>query len=274
MEQLKQQPSTHVKSNSISGEHIVVDVTSDDGVFRSSHANKLIGSVPQKKVNTTKVKSVKPKVSNPLLSNLKCSTKKMFLPYTTNNLIKAYTKISKNSTNIGFGANSEMCLSGICVTNKSLFKKLNKKYKWNLEAIIDATVKDGSSADDEINTIKNFLDDIITSDTAIPKSLIHRLPKKLRGVATIHKNHPLDQLLDAIETLIKETDLEIIGSGAVSKGNRIAGIIDNLNTPIVELGLANNVNPMYDVVLKLLGLYKRAMALKWKLQRTIRRRKL
>jgi hypothetical protein len=155
-----------------------------------------------------------------------------------------------------------MILSVIGINSKSQFKRLSEKYKWNLEAIIDATVKDGSSAESETNTIKEFLEEVTTSDIAIPKALIHRLPKKLKNVATIHKNHQLDQLLDAIETLIAETDLEIIGSGAVSKGNRIVGIIDNLNTPIIELGLANKINPMFDVALKLLGHYKRAMGFK------------
>ena len=244
------------------GEYIIVDITADDGVFDSNHSNRIVGEVPQKKIVTKKDKKEKNTPENPLLKNFKRNKLVAYLSYTTANLIKSYSKISQNATNIGYAANAEMILSVIGITNKPLFKKLSKRYKWNLETIIDATVKDGSSAKSEINTIKEFLEEVTTSDIAIPKALIHRLPKKLRGVATIHKNHPLDQLLDAIETLITETDLEIIGSGAVSKGNRIEGVIDNLDTPIIELGLANTSNPMYDVALKLLSHYKRSMAFK------------
>ncbi len=244
------------------GEYIIVDITADDEVFSCNHSNRVIGNVPQKKVVSKKDKIKRDTPQNPLLKNFKRSKAESFHPYTTANLIRSYNRISNNATNIGYAANAEMILSVIGITNKSLFKKLSKRYNWNLEKIIDSTVKDGSSAKQEINIIKEFLEEVITSDLTLPKSLIHRLPKKMRETATTHKNHILDQLLDAIKTLIDETDIEIVGRGAVSKGNRIEGVIDNLNTPIVTLGLANTSNPMYDVAMKLLGRYKRAMGFK------------
>jgi hypothetical protein len=244
------------------GEYIIVDLAADKGVFTSNHNNRIVGTVPQKDVSTKKDKKGKDTRQNPLLKNLNRNRSVTYLSYSTANLIKSYSKVCLNSTNIGYTANAEMILSVIGITNKSLFKKLSKDYKWSLERVIDSTVKDGTSAESEINTIKEFLDDVTTSNIALPKSLIHRLPKKLRNFATLHKNHVLDQLLDAIETLITETDLEIVGSGAVSKGNRIAGIIDSLETPIHALGLANVGNPYNDVALRLLGHYKRSMAFK------------
>ncbi len=48
----------------------------------------------------------------------------------------------------------------------------------------------------------------------------------------------------------------------MSKGNRVAGIIDSLNTPIVAIGLANANNPMYAIALRLLSSYKKNMAIK------------
>ena len=244
------------------GEYIIADITADDNVFRTKHTSRIVGQVKQKKVNTAKAKPVKQNYTNPLLANLKRNVSKVFLHYTTNNLIKSYNNISKNATNIGYAANAEMILSVIGVTNKSLFKKLSKKYSWSLEKIIDSTVKDGSSAENEIDIIKSFLEEVVESSIPLPKSLVHRLPKKKQSLVTLHNNHPLDQLLDAIKTLIDEADIAIIGRGAVSKGNRVAGIIDGLNTPIAALGLANVGNPMYDIALKLLSRYKKNMAIK------------
>lgn len=244
------------------GEYIIVDITSDDGVIDSSDSNRIVGNVAQKKVFTSKkVKPVKIKRTNPLLVNLIRNTSKMFLPYTTSNLIKAYTAISKNATSIGYAANTEMILSSIGITNKSKFKRLSKKYKWDLEKIIDATVKDGTSADSEMNTIRTFLNEVIDNRIALPSALTHRLPKKKRDKVTLHKAHPLDQLLDAIKTLIDQADLEIIGRGSVGRGNRIAGIIDSLQTPVVELGRMNVDNPMVDVGMKLKSSYNKSMAI-------------
>ena len=166
------------------------------------------------------------------------------IEYNSKNLLRTYTGISRNSSNIGVAANAEMIKSAIGIENVEAFNNLNNLFNWNLERIIDSTVKDGIACDEDMNSIRSMYEFIIENKIEMPKSIIHRLPGKLQDEAVIKEGHLLDQLLDAIKILVDKTDKEIVGRGSVKKGNRIEGWIDRLDIPVIELGLFNLGNKM------------------------------
>lgn len=183
------------------------------------------------------------------------------IEYTIPNLIRAYNSIKDNTTNIGYAANGEMFRSAIKLTDEKLFNELMKRYNWNLERIIDSTVKDGVAAEADMKAVSDMYEFIVERDIPLPKSLVYRLPRKLHDKVLINERHPLDELLEAVKYFIEEADKDILGSGSVTKGNRIKGRIDNLDIPLIEIGRSNLDNPLFEVGLSLLKLYNKNIAI-------------
>ena len=230
-----------------------------------SKPNKLVGAIPQKeyKVLPTTSKNVNSN-SNSLLNKFLQNhsiINEPIVEYSIASMLKTYTRISKNSSNIGRAANGEMLRSAVGIKNQKMFARLFKGFVWDLEKIIDATVKDGTDSSSDMAAIDAMIKYIIANKIELPKSITHRLPEKLFPDATISTKHPLDELLAAIKYLVDKADLDVLGRGAVSKGNRIKGRIDNILTPIVEIGIANLDNPMNDAAMFLLKDYNKQIAI-------------
>jgi len=236
-----------------------------DGIELKGY-NRTIGKVPfKKRVCDKETKEKVLLTGNPLLDRLLSRTNReaetRTINYSAANLIRTYARISRSSANIGVAANAEMLMSAIGITNKTLHKELMKEYNWNLERIIDSTVKDGTDAEEDMAKVHAFFLRVKDDKIAIPKALMSRVPDKMRAEITYAVNHPADQLLEAVEYLIKRADIEVLGEGSVSKGNRIKGLIDELNIPFIEIGRANMNNPMTDIAVNLMKQYNKGMAI-------------
>lgn len=225
--------------------------------------NTLNGTIPLKKIADKKsIEEIQTgnKLFDKYLSHQKVVEDKS-VSYTIDNLLKSYTLISKNSTNIGTAANAEMQRSAVGIIDKQLMKQLLFKYSWNLERVIDSTVKEGVNSSEDIDAVESMYEKIISCKIPVANSLVHRFPKSLRKELTISKEHPLDELLEAIKLIIQHTNREILGEGSVSKGNRIKGYIDKIDIPISKIGLANIDNPMTEISEELLRKYNMSMAI-------------
>ncbi|MAT59918.1 MAG: hypothetical protein CMF23_18240 [Ignavibacteriae bacterium] len=224
--------------------------------------NKIINIIPPKKVSKPKEEKQE-STGNKLFDAYLKESKKEEEPisYTRDNLLRTYTKISANSANIGTAANGEMHRSAIGITNKSLMKSFMKAFNWNLERVIDSTVKEGISSSEDMEAVSLMIEKIIDDKIPTAKSLVHRFPEKKQPLVTVAEDHPLDEMLDAIKILIKHTDKEILGEGSVSKGNRVKGYIDRIEVPITEIGIANIENQMIDAAQTHLKSYNRSMAI-------------
>jgi hypothetical protein len=154
-----------------------------------------------------------------------------------------------------------MIRSAIGITKPKLSSKLMKLFNWNLERVIDSTVKDGIDAKQDMESVRGLFDYVVNNKVKIPAALINRVPDKMQNEVIIEQKHPMDELLEAIKILIDRVDLEIIGRGSASKGNRIPGLIDRQNTPIIELGLSAVNNPLYDLAIGLMKDYNRSIAI-------------
>jgi hypothetical protein len=210
----------------------------------------LVGTVSQKEVTEEKEDEIIQEQTNELYEAF-CSKNRFQLfhsfrniEYSAKSLLKTYTSISRNSSNIGVAANAEMIRSAIGIENMDEFELLNACFSWNLERIIDSTVKDGIASDEDMEAIREMYNYVIENNIELPKSIVHRMPTKLQEEVVIKEEHLLDQLLDAIKLLIDKADKEIVGRGSVKKGNRIEGWIDRLDIPVMELGLLNLGNRM------------------------------
>ncbi len=228
--------------------------------------NRIIGKVPfKKRVCDKETKEKVLLTGNPLLDRLLSKTNQetetRTIPYSAANLIRTYARISRSTANIGVAANAEMLMSAIGITNKTLHKELMKEYNWNLERIIDSTVKDGTDAEEDMAKVHAFFLRVKDDKIAIPKALMSRVPDKMRAEITYAANHPADQLLEAVEYLIKRADIEALGEGSVSSGSRVKGLIDELNIPFIEIGRSNLNNPMTDIAVNLLKQYNKGMAI-------------
>jgi|GEM_PF-1230735 len=226
--------------------------------------NKLVGTVPQKIINAETRPLSASEVLNPLLQTYINSLPAKIQPpveYLINNLLKTLFRITNNSASIGLAANAEMIRSAIGITDPVLFENLFSDYNWNLERIIDSTVKEGISASSDMEAVSNLINYIVENNIAVPKVLSYRFSEKLRSQLNFHKSHPLDNLLDAIKYFLDEADIEILGKGSASKGNRIKGIIDNLNIPLLEIGTSNLSNPLTDLAANILKSYNRKIAI-------------
>lgn len=226
--------------------------------------NKLVGKVPQKTINAETQPNLVSEVLNPLLQsylyNLPIKTQAP-TEYSITNLLKTLFRITNNSASIGLAANAEMIRSAIGITDPELFEKLFKDYNWNLERIIDSTVKEGVSASSDMEAVANLIDYIVENGIAVPKALSYRFSEKLRSELNYHESHPLDNLLDGIKYFLDDADLEILGKGSASKSNRIKGVIDNLEIPLMEIGTADLSNPLTDLAASLLKNYNRKIAI-------------
>lgn len=244
------------------GEFGIHTITYLDNLAPST-VNILEGTIPLKKITETK-STEKIQTGNKLfdkyLSHQK-SVKDKSVSYTIDNLLKSYTLISKNSTNIGTAANAEMQRSSVGIIDKKLMNQLLIKYSWDLERVIDSTVKEGVNSREDIDAVENMYEKIISCKIPVAKSLVYRFPKSLQKELTISKEHPLDELLEAIKLIIVHTDKEILGKGSVSKGDRIKGYIDKIDIPISKIGIANIDNPMTEISEELLLKYNKSMAI-------------
>src|ERR1035437_8844640 len=154
-----------------------------------------------------------------------------------------------------------MIRSTIGITNPKLQRKLIKDYPWNLERVIDASIKDGVDASEDMNSVSNMYEYIKCNEIKIPKTLIGRIPEKYRVEMKIAKDHIVDQLLAAINLLIDKADKDILGSGSVTKGNRVPGLIDRCEVPLIEIGITAIANPLFDKATIMLRNYNRQIAI-------------
>ena len=246
------------------GEYGIHNIKSSDIELR--HVHKLVSKVPIKEIKEEKGNVArdflfsKNSILNSFLQTLEPS-REYLIDYSLPNLIRTYTKISDNTASIGVAANAEMLRSAIGITKPKLMSTLIKKFNWNLERIIDATVKEGVDAKEDMESVRGFFNYIIENRVKIPAALLNRFPEKMQSEVVIELKHPMDELLEAIKILIDRIDLEILGRGSASRSNRITGLIDNLDTPIVELGMSAVNNPLYDLAVGIMKDYKRTIAI-------------
>ena len=242
------------------GEYVISDI--DYEGIEVTEFNKVVGSIPQKEIKPV-AKESKEQVSNVLIAKYLSEKKQQeeIIDYTRANLLRTYNKISQNTANIGIVANAEMLLSAISITKPMLGKKLSKLYPWNLERVIDSVVKDGVSCSEDLFAVENLINYIIDNNIELPKCLTSRISEKRRDKIIQAQKHPADELLDAVKFIVNSADKEILGSGSVSKGNRIPGLIDKADVPLIEIAVSNFNNPLHDVSMTLLKDYNKRMAI-------------
>ena len=233
--------------------------------FELVHNNKLVGEVPMKSISS-KESSARESFSsgNKLLESYLSGLAEEeddIMEYNKANLLKTYMRIKQNSANIGVAANAEMIRSAVGLASPEQFDYLINLFDWNLENIIDSTVKDGKDAKDDMTKVWNLMNYVVDNKIEVPQSILHRFPEKMRMDVSVSTNHSLDELLGAIKFLIDKTDKEILGSGTSSKGNRITGVIDKLDTPVIELGLNCIESPLYGKAVEMLKRYNKRMAI-------------
>ena len=215
--------------------------------------NKKVGDINTKIIEKNDYKVGTSHTGNTLLDNFIESRKissQAVREYSRALLLRTYNKIAKNVANIGIAANAEMLLASIRIRNEELYKEISCNYNWDLERIIDATVKDGTDASEDLTAINGLIACLADNKIKIPYSLKSRIPKGYQADIEYDKNHPLDQLLDAIEYLINEADQEMLGRGSVSSGTRIPGMIDNIDVPVIEIGYEAIESELYDLGIK------------------------
>ena len=227
--------------------------------------NKLVGCVPIKQINKqSEYCSNSTSTGNKLLDNF-LSTVLVeqidTVPYNIQNLIRTYNKIINSNANIGVAANAEMIRSSIGITNPEIFKLLIDEFNWDLEKIIDSAKKDGFGAEEDMTHVHELYNFIAEQEIEVPQTLISRFPEKLKNKLMIMKNHPVDELLSAIEYLVSKADIEVLGDGAVSSGKRIPGMIDQLDIPLLELGVNNLDNKLFDISMNILKGYNQSIAI-------------
>ena len=231
--------------------------------FSPSALNVLVGKIPLK-ASISNTESPEQQLSGNKLFDDYLAGKtysKPTIPYTLSNLIRTFAQISTNSANVGVAANAEMIRSSIGIKDKPLMDRLLKRFNWNLERVIDSTVKEGISCEHDMQAVTDLQTTIIENGIPIASSIKHRLPEKLVDMAATTNNHPLDELLEALKLLIHKADTEILGAGSVSKGNRVKGYVDRLEIPVVEIGLSNVSNTMTDAAINLYKDYNRSIAI-------------
>lgn len=225
--------------------------------------NKINGIIPLSKTNkviTKEIIQTGNKLFDRYLANIP-KEEDAPITYTIDNLIKAYTRISQNSTNIGTAANAEMLRSAIGIIDKNMLNFLLNNFNWNLERVIDSTVKEGINSSEDMDSVGSMYEKIIDDKIPIPSSLIHRFPQCKQDQLTLAEDHPLDELLGAIKLVIKQADRDILGEGSATKGNRIKGYIDKIEIPISRIGIANLDNQMIEIAEELLRSYNKQMAI-------------
>ena len=226
---------------------------------------KLVGKVTAAKmVNQFTSKPSENKTGNKIFDAFITSIKvesNFFTPYTKPNLLRTLVKVINNNTSIGAVANGEMVRTSIGITNKKVQKFLMKEYPWNLERVIDASIKDGLDAKEDMINVSNMFEYIMVNTIEIPKSLQNRIPVRYQTETRKAKEHPVDQLLEALNLLIDKADRDILGYGSASKGNRIPGLIDSCDVPVIDLGKEALENPFHDKASGMLKAYNQQVAI-------------
>lgn len=174
-------------------------------------------------------------------------------------LAKTLLSINNNDANIGLAANAEMILASIRITNKKLFNQLSKSFNWNLEKIIDSTVKDGIDVSEEMNIVRKFFQHIADNRIAIPKVFLNRIPQSLKDKVIVIENHPIDQLYEALKVIIESVNKEIVGKGVAGK-EREKSLIDYIEMPVGDMLKVCRENPFEDLSNELMRKYNYAIA--------------
>lgn len=228
--------------------------------------SQIVGTVPIKDVSQNKPapqsEAFKKASINALFNRVipKISGE-LFLAYNKLNLLRAYCNLRANSASIGLAANAEMLRTALIITDPDKKEHLFTQFDWNLEKIIDAQVKEGFGAQEDMEAVNSMFEYLAETNIEIPKALLIRIPERLRRSVTVAKFHPLDELLEALKMLLDRADLEILGRGSHSRGNRIPGVIDFLQIPISELGEFVLDTPYYDLAVNILKGYNREIAI-------------
>lgn len=183
------------------------------------------------------------------------------LQYNKLNLIRAFCNLRLNTASIGLAANAEMLKTGVGIENNKDKKRFLNRFIWNLENIIDAAVKEGFGAQEDMAAVNGFFECLSQEQIAVPSSLLNRIPERLRIGVKVRRNHPLDELLCALRMLIDRADIDVLGRGSASRGNRIPGMIDFIDVPLTELGLLAINDPLNDLAINLLKGYNREIAI-------------
>lgn len=230
-----------------------------------THRHRLVGTIQAKKLNVVNevsndaIFATKNKLLNRFISQMPVVVE--YEEYTAVNLLRRLTMITSNTANIGIAANAEMIRSVIGIRSKAEFNRLTKLYNWNLERIIDATVKDGTDCKDDMTAVRELVNHVIENKIPVPKSIAHRFSEKLRAEINIAINHPLDELLEAVKYIVASAEIKILGRGKISKGNRVAGRIDKCDVPVIALGQHNIGNPLNEIAIQMLRHYNKRIAI-------------
>ncbi|MBA4316771.1 MAG: hypothetical protein C0412_00065 [Flavobacterium sp.] len=244
------------------GEYLIVNFEHDPEIIITD-VNRVIGIVPQKKCKEESVGARNPLNTNPLISKFLSERiiENAYIDFSQTNLLRTYSKISNNSANIGVVANAEMIRSSIGINKPAIQKKLSKLFPWNLERVIDSVVKDGVNCAEDLFAVESMYQHIIDSGVELPLTLIKRLPESKSKNAIAAQKHRLDQLFEAVKFLIAQSDKEVLGEGSASRHNRIPGIIDKCQIPLIEIGISNITNPMNELSVSLLKNYNKQIAI-------------
>ena len=245
------------------GEYGIHKIKTDG--FELKHEIKLVDGVPikdikQKNESTREVFSSGNLLLDRFLLSMHGEEEKI-LAYSLGNLIRTFIRITQNSVSIGVAANAEMIRSAIGITDPWLFLELTEQFNWNLENIIDATVKDGTDARKDMEAVSGLFNYIVENKIPVAASILSRFPERMKKDVEFDAYHPLDELFDAVKSLIDKADKEIMGEGSASKGNRIPGRIDFLDTPIMRLGKVALESPVYNIALGIYKEYNRSLAI-------------
>lgn len=239
------------------GEYQIIDIAYD-GIEITETANKL-GTMPVKKIKR-ELPEQKINISNKYIRNYLSqdngNTKSSYNEYT---VAKTIANISDAQANVGSAANAEMILASIRIVNKKSYEELSDLFYWDLEKIIDSSVKDGSDISNEMRQVMSFFDYIVNNKIPLPKCFIYRLPERLRSEVVIYKQHPIDELYEAVRYVIDDTNLDIIGKGIAGK-ERIKGEIDYCVPPIKSILSVSSDNPLSDTANTILRRYNSEIA--------------
>jgi hypothetical protein len=178
--------------------------------------------------------------------------------YDRYNIMRTYSRIKHNGNSIGLVANAEMIRSSLKISD-GRFGKVMKNFDWNLERVIDSTVKEGVSASDDLNQVERFYKFIAENKIKVSEALRPRIPEKYR-MKTVFVKSKLDELLEAIKYVVADMEIKMIGDGVVGK-DRIPGYIDKIVVPIKEIMLNNLDNPMISLAVEMLKDYNSEIAM-------------
>lgn len=240
------------------GEYQIIEIKYES--IEITQTAKIMGSVPVKKIKEAKTVKDKAAYNNKFIQQYFQKVKEVDrLEYNQFWLAKTIFSLNNNEANIGLAANAEMLLASIRIINKKLFNQLCKSFSWDLEKIIDSTVKDGLDVSEQINIVKQFFQHIADNKISIPKVFLNRVPQSVRDKVNTLANHPIDQLYEAIKIIIESVNTEIIGKGIAGK-DRQKGLIDFIEVPVREIIKVCNDNPMEDISNDLMRKYNYCIA--------------